>query len=298
VKLAAVVVWYHPFSLGGETAIQNILSYSEYFNAIIIVDNSQENNMEFAKKIPGAVYVPNLANLGIAKALNIGCDAALNHGHDWVMTMDQDSSWDRTDIQLFLHKFKNHKNDSDFVRSFGPATVHKKEIRSVLGTIKSSFLKMLRSQVGTGVEDFEFVDRIISSGNIINLQIWKAIGGFNNELFINDVDYDFCYRLIQRGYKIIKINSCKMLHVDSAPQKTFFPHAFWYHKERIYYSLRNKYFILNNYPEFAKKYRYKASIRRIIFEKIFFFEFGDLKYVFRGIFDGKKNKLGRYCYPS
>jgi rhamnosyltransferase len=146
--------------------------------------------------------------------------------------------------------------------------------------------------------EFEFVDRIISSGNIINLKVWKGIGGFNEELFINDVDYDFCYRLIQSGYKIIKIHSCKMFHVDSDPQKTFFPHAFWYHKERIYYSLRNKYFILNKYPEFAKKYRYKASIRRIILEKIFFLELGDLKYVFRGISDGKKNKLGRYCYPS
>ena len=38
------------------------------------------------------------------------------------------------------------------------------------------------------------VRRLITSGNIINVKNALAIGGFNEELFIDEVDYDICYR--------------------------------------------------------------------------------------------------------
>jgi hypothetical protein len=85
-----------------------------------------------------------------------------------------------------------------------------------------------------------------------------------------------------------------MFHIDGEPRKTFFPHAFWYHKERIYYFVRNKYYILKNYPQFARKYKYRQTIRKVLFEKLFFLEFKDLKYVLRGIVDGKNNNYGKY----
>ncbi|MDR0602911.1 MAG: glycosyltransferase, partial [Bacteroidales bacterium] len=251
--IAPIVIWYNPENLGEDTAVKNILTYSGLFNKVYIIDNSLDNNSRLAKRIPNSRYIPNFNNLGIATALNQGCEAASGDDYAWAMTMDQDSSWNGICLSKYINEVNRIYHIDNLVRSFSPKTVHQKEIRSVLGTIKRSLLKKIKPEKNNddGKDEFEYVDRVISSGNIIHLEMWKTIGGFNDELFINDVDYDFCYRAIQKGYKIVKIYVCNMYHVDGEPRRTFFPHAFWYHKERIYYSIRNKYFILNKYPDFA-----------------------------------------------
>jgi rhamnosyltransferase len=294
--LASVVIWYNPEKLGEGTAIKNILTYSIFFTKVYIIDNSIEDNSKLANQIPNSRYFPNFENLGIAKALNQGCEAAINDGHVWAMTMDQDSSWDSKYILEYINEVNRIHQIDNLARSFSPNTVHQNEVHSILGTIKRSFLKKREvKKKNHEKSEFEYVDRVISSGNIINLEMWKTIGSFNNDLFINDVDYDFCYRVIQNGYKIVKIHKCNMNHVDGEPRRSFFPHAFWYHEERIYYLVRNKYFILKNYPQFAEKYKYKQTIGKLLLEKLFFLEFKDLKYALKGISDGKHNIYGKFC---
>ncbi|MFP3089893.1 glycosyltransferase [Treponema sp. TIM-1] len=291
---AAIVIWYNPKTLGEAISIKNILTYSDFCKKVYIIDNSIEDNSKLADQIPNSRYIPNFENLGIARALNQGCEAAVNDGHIWAMTMDQDSSWDSKYISEYINEATRIYHIDNSTQSFSPNTVHQNEVHSILGTIKHNLLKKRRAEKKDNENEFEYIDRVISSGNIINLEMWKTIGGFNNELFINDVDYDFCYRLTQKGYKIVKIHKCNMNHVEGEPRKTFFPHAFWYHKERIYYLVRNKYYILKNYPQFAKKYKYKQTIKRIIFEKFFFLEFDDLTYVLKGISDGRHNIYGKF----
>jgi rhamnosyltransferase len=292
--LASITIWYNPENLGENTALKNILTYSGFFRQIYIVDNSPGDNNALARQIPNSRYIPNFNNLGIARALNQGCEVAMKDGYAWVMTMDQDSSWDNKNLSIYLNETNRIYQMDSLAVSFSPDTVHQIEIHSILGSVKNKILNKNKISETIEKKDFEYVDRVICSGNIINLKIWRDVNCFNDALFINDVDYDFCYRIIQNGYKIAKLHNCQMFHVDGEPKRTFFPHAFWYHKERIYYSIRNKYFILKNYPEFAYKHRYMASIRRIILEKLFFLEFSDLRYIIRGISDGKKNKLGKY----
>jgi rhamnosyltransferase len=293
-----IVIWYNPKNLGDNVAVQNILSYSKYFEKVIIVDNSNNNNRQLADKIINSYYIPNFENLGIAKALNQGCVAAMATGYTWVMTMDQDSSWETDNLTAYLDTVKSlHETDSHIV-SFAPETVSIKNIHSVLGDVKRSVLNTIKKQGSESSckqnNEYEYVDRVISSGNILELAAWKAAGAFNELLFINDVDYELCYRCKNNGYKIVKILTCKMNHVDGQPQKTFFPHATSYHKERIYYLVRNKFYILAAHPGFAKKYAYKKMVRRIICEKLFFFEFVDLKYVLQGIRDARSNRYGKY----
>jgi rhamnosyltransferase len=297
-NILPVVIWYNPKNLGDNVAVQNILSYSKYFEKVIIVDNSNNDNKQLADKISNSYYIPNFENLGIGKALNQGCEAAMATGYTWVMTMDQDSSWETDNLTAYLDTVKSlHETDSRII-SFAPEAVSIKNIHSVLGDIKRSVLNTIKKQgskkSGKQNNVYEYVDRVISSGNIVSLDAWKATGVFNELLFINDVDYEFCYRCINRGYKIVKLGAYKMNHGDGEPQKTFFPHVTSYHKERIYYLVRNKFYILVAYPDFAKKYAYKKMVRRIICEKLFFFEFVDLKYALQGIRDARSNRYGKY----
>jgi rhamnosyltransferase len=291
--LVPIVIWYNPENLGEDIAVKNILTYSRLFNKVYIIDNSVDDHSRLARQIPNSCYIPNVNNLGIATALNQGCEAALNDGHIWVMTMDQDSSWDKKNILKYLDEINRIYQIDNSIVSFSPDTTHQIEIHSVLGSMKNKLLNKV-SRKNDNKNEFEYVDRVISSGNVINLEVWKIVDRFNEDLFINDVDYDFCYRLIQNGYRIVKIQGCQMFHVDGEPKRTFFPHAFWYHKERIYYLVRNKYYILKKYPQFARKYKYRNIIIKILFEKIFFLEFEDLKYALKGIIDAKHNNYGKF----
>jgi rhamnosyltransferase len=291
----AIVIWYNPQKLGEERAVKNILTYSSFFDKVYILDNSIEDNSELASQIPNSRYIPNHENLGIARALNQGCEAAMNDGYAWVMTMDQDSSWDGGHISEYINEVCRIYRLDNLARSFSPNLVHQNEVHSILGAIRHNLLKKIKPEKNNKGNEFEYVDRVISSGNIIHLEMWKTLGGFNNDLFINDVDYEFCYRAIQKGYKTVKVHTCNMYHVEGEPKKTLLPHAFWYHKERIYYLVRNKYYIVKNYPQFAGKYKYKQAIRKILLEKLFFLEFEDLKYVLKGIADGKRDNYGKFC---
>jgi rhamnosyltransferase len=292
---ASIVIWYNPLQLGKDVAKKNIQTYSSFFKKVYIIDNSPDDNSKTADQIPHSRYIPNFANLGIAKALNLGCEAAVNDGYTWAMTMDQDSSWESNELSTYLDEVKKINQTDNLVSGFSPMTIHQKETRSVLGTFKHNLFKRRKASSAVAKKDFEYTDRVISSGNIINLDIWESIGKFNEDLFINDVDYEFCYRMIKNDHKIVKINTCKMYHVDGEPRRTFFPHAFLYHKERIYYFVRNKYYILKNYPQFAKKYKYRKAIKKVLFEKLIFLEFEDLKYAIMGIVDGRNNNYGKFC---
>jgi GT2 family glycosyltransferase len=53
----------------------------------------------------------------------------------------------------------------------------------------------------------EYVDFCITSASCTNLNAWKNVGGFDEWLFIDLVDNDFCKRIIVSGYKILRINS-------------------------------------------------------------------------------------------
>ena len=60
----------------------------------IIVDNTVIPQASFIARLANfkdVMYLPQYNNTGIAKALNIGCEKALELGYHYVITMDQDS---------------------------------------------------------------------------------------------------------------------------------------------------------------------------------------------------------------
>lgn len=62
-----------------------------------------------------------------------------------------------------------------------------------------------------------FVERTITSGSIINVRIANKIGGFNTDLFIDGVDHEYCYKIRDRGYKILKFGGIFMEHHIGSP---------------------------------------------------------------------------------
>jgi rhamnosyltransferase len=48
----------------------------------------------------------------------------------------------------------------------------------------------------------------ISAGSFINLKALDAIGGHTDRWFLEGIDYDFCFRLVQHGYQLFGVDHC------------------------------------------------------------------------------------------
>ena len=262
--------------------MQNALSYAWYFDQIFIVDNTEGDNSSLAAQIPNAIYIPNGKNLGIAKALNQGIEAALienTKGRDyrWVMTMDQDSAWDHDQLTQYISACIEMNGQDSAIKSFAPTTKQPSsncQRHSTLGIWKRKLYALVTKkqyQEKKHAVDFGFMDSAMCSGNVIEIKVWEQIGKFEEELFLYRVDTDFSLRVWEAGYKIYKFRDIYMKHQLSdyaVPFKqTFLPsylmptvskgHKYGdsEHNDpvRFFYLVRCFLYIKKRHPSFANK---------------------------------------------
>ncbi|MBD5440359.1 MAG: glycosyltransferase [Treponema sp.] len=291
-KLSAVVVWFNP----DEKCIENLRTYHPYVERIYVIDNSESDNSDMLAKISNIVYIPNFENKGIAVALNQGCERALSDGFDWCMTMDQDSSWEKDELGKYFTLVGENSNDSMNV-SFATSAQYV-VIPNVCSDIKHFLLKITgkpRIKIA-GCPTYSMVscDRVITSGNIINLFAWKKVGKFYEPFFIDEVDHEFCYRLRENGFSIIQFPQVQMNHVLGVQKKTFWQCDLNHHKKRLYYIFRNSLCLKNMHHEYFKRLNYKKHLCKICLDIFLTAHLMDFFYVVQGISDALKNRMGKY----
>ena len=88
-------------------------------------------------------------------------------------------------------------------RSQEAERIYKKNKKAVSFTI--NYNKPFENKV-------ELAKTFITSGNLLNLDTWEKLGGFDEKLFINEVDTIFAFLLRKKGYKIFEFYNVKMNH--------------------------------------------------------------------------------------
>lgn len=275
IKLASVVVLYNP----SQENINNISLYKKEVDRIYIVDNT-DDNIKRINNTQKLKYIKLGENKGIAYALNIGAKKAIEDGYKWLLTMDQDSKM----TEDIIVKMK------DFLISTKEENV---------GLI--SPYQDIDSKEDSISEDIEDMIEVMTSGNIINLDAYKKIGGFKDWLFIDCVDTDYCMNLHKHGYKVLRLNRIVMKHElgNLVVHKLFnkeYP-CYNHNPIRRYYIVRNNLYInslyKNLYPEYCKRLLriQKGQVKRIIvFEKN---KFQKLRMMYKGYRDYKKGIKGK-----
>lgn len=260
-KLAAVVVLYEPEKIGIEKIFSNLESYCSYCEKIYLVDNSAKEH-DFNNKNFNLVYIFNQNKGGIAGAQNKGCEQAMKDGFEWVMTMDQDSYFDKKEIKNYINLVEQFIKKDESASSFAPhiLAVNKrvfwtKQIRfKILSPLKRKILG--KRYCPNKVKEIEQKERVIASGNIINLMSWKMVKGFDEYLFISEVDYDFCYKLRKINKKIIMFNTVylKQYFGETQPFTLLKKYHPKYSDIRLYYTFRNAFIEKKRFPEYKSFY--------------------------------------------
>ena len=192
----------------------------------------------------------------------------------WVITLDQDSVCPPDYISTAQHYMKAQIG----------------QIVPVLFESNSKTYQYLGDKPNG--KTVQYVSKSITSASITNVKVWKEIGGFDNDLFIDYVDYDYAIRLRLAGYKILRLNAVFLDHQIGNSVN----HKIGFISVRVAnHSSFRKYYICRNIVIFIKRYKLKstpiAEVLRLF--KVFFFTalFEDekknkIKSIFNGIKDG------------
>ncbi len=238
-----------------EKAAANVENVLPSVDAFFIVDNGSDDLSPLESHFSGngkVRFIKNGENKGIAFALNRALDAASDEGFDWVLTLDQDTVCDGNLINVY----RRYIGEPD-IGIVSPFIIHR-------GSNSPEHYKDGNMPETEIIDDF---GRCITSAALTNVRAAKEIGGWNDELFIDAVDFDFNYRLMSAGYRILRANDTYIVQEigERVPIKIYkllyrFIGDHKYHGPK-YYSVHSDfrlYYIARNYRWFLKKHKVKS----------------------------------------
>jgi len=209
--------------------IENIIHYASFFEKTYIIDNTDDviYRQKYKNYIDSFIkleYITYGKNIGLSKAYNIMCSKAISEKFDFICLFDQDSRIDKNNLLEIINSINDYpKND---VAIFAPNVLYKHKIKKN----KKYYFK------------YEKVKWVISSGSFINLNIYNNIGKFDENLFIDRIDYDYCENARRNNYKIIKINTAFISQNLGEIKNGFFKNKSNHSVVRHYYIFRNRFY--------------------------------------------------------
>ncbi|MDQ0000520.1 glycosyltransferase family 2 protein [Pseudarthrobacter sulfonivorans] len=208
---------------------ENLLSIVNQVTTVLVVDNGSSNFDKVASIVadfPNVELTGNASNGGIAKALNqIMAWAAPST--QWVLLLDQDTVVMSGMVKLL----EAHK---------GPL------IGIVAPTVVDRSMEPPSAALASAVVSEE--DYCITSGSLCNVEAWNRSRGYDEKMFIDFVDFDYCLRLRLLGYRILRDPRAVILHeigkiTRHGPFTAYHYSAFRsYHMARdmLYYSRKHR----------------------------------------------------------
>lgn len=277
IKLAAIVTLYNPT----DQDISNINTYINDIDKLYIIDNTEgKSNIDripINKKIE---YHFDNDNVGVATALNIGAKKAISDGFDYLLTMDQDTSFNSGTLKILKEDLEN---------------IDMSKI-AILTPWHATKLKLSKP-----LKKYDLPDDVMTSANILNLKIWKELGGFKDWLFIDGIDIEYCLNVISHGYYILRNNSvCVEHNLGDLFYKKVGRRLFLctnHSAIRRYYIMRNYHYIFDMYKDFNPEYCYSLIRQRHNMIGVLLFErhkIKKLKMYLKGLKDYKNGIKGKY----
>jgi rhamnosyltransferase len=232
-SVCAVVVTYN----AQPEFVENVAAIAAQAGCVVVVDNGSSNEsakplLEFETR-PSYKVIRNLQNLGIASALNQGVHFAINQDFDWICTFDQDSSIGPGFVSTMLETY--HKS------------THAEKVALVTPTYveRDSGIPVRLRRARNGE-----ILATMTSGTMVSAKVIRELGLFDETLFIDGVDTEFCLRARRQDLSILQ-SSAVLTH---SLGRTTYHHVLGlrfgatnHSAARRYYIARNRWRLLARY---------------------------------------------------
>ncbi len=296
-NVCGLVITHNP----PQTLADNVQRLSVQIPHLILVDNNSDGYSlpQIAKVAArGVEVIYNSSNRGVAAALNQGLHRAREIGYAWIITLDQDSQPAPDLVDQLCVAYSKATNQWS-ICIVAPQIINLELDKRTY--YLRPYLGPLYIRVYCHGEDLDSVTTVITSGSLINLDIFEALGGFREDFFIDYVDTEYCLRALGRGYRIVVACKAKINHVLGSRRMvklggiTLYPT--FHPPERWYYMSRNRIAMLRMYAmRFPHWFTYEiiasmyTSLRMLLTEDR---RLEKMRAIIEGIMDGVRGKMGK-----
>jgi rhamnosyltransferase len=188
-RCAAGIVTYNPEV---SRLRESISAIAPQVDLLVIVDNASDDLVSLrreASACPTSCLLESRENAGMASALNMIAARCLGEGYEYVLLLDQDSVVDSDLVPTLLKCFEGN------VGIVSPLVNDRNEIEHIAKS-----------------DDVYEVARTITSGSLLSLSAWRAVGGYDESLFVDWVDFEFCNNLRANGFRVLRTHGASILH--------------------------------------------------------------------------------------
>lgn len=275
-KIVCIVALYHP----DLKELHEISKYIEYTDDALLLDDSESSNQQLISECLGAFankcrYIWNEGNIGLCASVNRGITYALEEDADWILLMDQDSAFETNILLAFQNYIEMH------------------EIGNICALVPQYDYDRHKRQPYQGAKAIKWANM---SGTLLNARLLENIGKFDEKLFIDGLDVEWCTRARKKGYEVIEVGEAVLYHHPaftkevSVGNKVLFRYG-WDKPVRYYYQFRSCWYIIKKYHDFesAKWLLIKLCKVLLLFEH----KKEYLKMFIKGIMDANNGNWGR-----
>lgn len=219
----------------------------------VIADNSEKHPVGAEMVSEETKLISLHGNAGIAAAQNAGVSYALEQGAEILGFLDQDSVIDETLLEV-LETALDQLGEC----VAAPIAVEKETLKEypVQRLGRWGYPKDLYAK---GEKQPLRADLVISSGTMTRASVFRKTGGFDESLFIDFVDVEWCLRCKRAGIPVYVIPEAVLCHKIGSEEITAEGMTITVHSPvRTYYKVRNAFLMLH------KKAGFVFSVRQIL----------------------------------
>lgn len=291
-KVVAVVVTYHP----DIDVLHRLISAIAFqVDRVVVVDNGSSNVKPLDCAFDNSVeWILNPDNAGVAAAYNQGVAVAERIEATHVILFDQDSYPDPEMVSVLISSWEQAKKSGQKIAALGPNYVDTKgRYQSPFVKIEGFSLQRLECKKGEVVA----LDHLISSGCLIDIEALRDVGRFEEALFIDYVDTEWCLRARHKGYILLGVADAAMQHnLGDEYLKLFNRRIPMRSPIRHYYVIRNGLWLISQ-PWVGWRWRYIDAVR-LTKQFIVFSLFGEqrlrhIKMMLLGLLDFSRKQMGK-----
>lgn len=258
--ICAVIVSYH----SPEDVASCLGAIVRQVGSVVVVDNSNDVAI---KQVISERYSPervslicNESNEGLAAALNQGIRFSIEHRCRWTLFLDQDSLPSEGMVSEMLESYGRLDSKAKQETAMIVSTVLDERFNEIVPAVVTT--KFLNRKVRKPAHDC-FVHFHITSGSLIMNEAIKETGLMNEHLFIDYVDFDYCFRLLDRQYRILLSAKALLFHALGEKRRKLFLNYREHTPLRVYYQTRNRLYMIFRYGQKYRSFMLAESLRCI-----------------------------------
>ncbi len=298
IRVSSVIVTFSP----DPVVLNRVLrSVGPQVDHIVIVHNGGPTNLSGVFPHSKTETVIMDGNKGIGAAQNAGIEKAKRYGATHVLLLDQDSIPSGDMVFKLVNSIRIMESQNKKPAAVGPRLIDSRDGLDQPFIIFKPFTSIKRScEIGKNPAYIR-TDFLIASGTLIPLYVIGLVGRMDENLFIDNVDMEWCLRARRKGYSLFGVCNARLEHaIGDRVIRLWFgePFNIYTHTAlRQYYIIRNS--ILLYWRRDTPCDWIFGDIFRLMLKTVFLLafcedKFGHLKMTFKGVIDGLRGKSGKY----